>query len=320
MIRDGNPVPRNFALVAVCTLLADVVLVAPVPLLRIPLGLLLALFVPGYAVVSALGLLSGTPESEGDSAPQYVKLVTLSVGTSLVLTTLVALAFNFTPYGIELVPVLAGLNAITFLALLVATIRRWRLPPEQRSSALSSVSFDRLARLTDADTTYGNAMNVVLLLSLLLATGTVAYAVSTPDHGPAYTELYLLGQNESGEPVAGDFPSEFERNGTRTLYVGIDNREGSDVNYTVVAKIQRVRTANNSTTVLEERRLRRMDARIPRNGTELLEHRVTPTMVGEQLRLTYLLYVGQPPADPTAENAYRDVYLSISVSGNESAG
>jgi len=45
-----------------------------------------------------------------------------------------------------------------------------------------------------------------------------------------------------------------------------------------------------------------------------MNHTVAPTLPGERLRLVYLLYKGDPPAEPTVENAYREVHLWVNVS------
>jgi uncharacterized membrane protein len=46
------------------------------------------------------------------------------------------------------------------------------------------------------------------------------------------------------------------------------------------------------------------------------EYGITPTMEGERLRLVFLLYEGEPPANPTLENAYRSSRLWVNVSAS----
>jgi uncharacterized membrane protein len=81
-----------------------------------------------------------------------------------------------------------------------------------------------------------------------------------------------------------------------------------------VVELQRVQVRNNSTTVLEEDRLRAWQFRVADNRTVTRNHSIAPTLTGQRLRLAYLLYRGQPPADPTVENAYREVHLWVNVS------
>jgi uncharacterized membrane protein len=46
---------------------------------------------------------------------------------------------------------------------------------------------------------------------------------------------------------------------------------------------------------------------------------VTPRTTGERLRLQYLLYLDDPPENPTAENAYRSVHHWVNVTESSSA-
>lgn len=314
----GDRIPRDLALVAACTLVADLAVVAPVAVLRVPFGALLALFLPGYALFSALFPDHGRREADGDLSLLYAERVLFSVGASVVTTSVVAAAFNFSPYGIEVSPILASLSGIVFLASTVGAFRRRGESPNRRPSGLATVASNRFARFTSGDGKLGTAANAVLLVSLLLAVGSVAYAVTGPSQGTSYTEFYLLTENESGELVAGDYPEQFVRGQNRSLYLGIDNHERRELNYTVVVQIQRVRTQNDSTAVRREQ-LRRMHVRVGPNETKTVQHRVAPTMVGDQLRLTYLLYRDEPPSNPTVENAYREVHLLVDVSANATA-
>jgi len=160
------------------------------------------------------------------------------------------------------------------------------------------------------------ALNVLLVASILLAAGSVTYAVAVPKEGEQFTEFYLLTENESGDLVAAGYPTNMTRGQSASLVVGIGNQEHEQVEYTVVVELQRVEITDNATnvTVLDERELRRFTVDLAHNETWHNQHTVTPTMTGERLRLQYLLYRGEPPADPTVENAYRELHLWVNVS------
>ena len=148
----------------------------------------------------------------------------------------------------------------------------------------------------------------------------VAVATMNPRDDPALLETYdvrsvpKLLLFEDGDLVADDYPTEFTRGESRSLVVGVTNQEHRPTNYTVLVQLQRVRVANNSTTVLEESRLKQWDVELTHNETWHLNHTVTPRMTGDRLRLAYLLYAGEPPAEPTVDNAYRELHLWINVS------
>ena len=288
--------------------------------LRVALGLPFVLFVPGYAFIAALFPERGSPPSkdaDGDTTAEGIdgiERVALSFGTSIAIAPLIGLALNFTPWGIRLVPILVALGGFTVAAALVAARRRQALPAEERFS----VPYDRWlgsarAELFHPDSRVDLALNVVLVLSVLLAFSSVAYAVAVPKAGESFTEFYLLTENETGRLVADGYPTEFTAGEGQPLVVGIGNQEHEPVDYTVVTSIQRVQTENNSTRVLESNELRRFEASLEHNETWREPHVVAPEMTGERLRLTYLLYRGQPPGNPTTENAYRELHLWVNV-------
>jgi uncharacterized membrane protein len=83
--------------------------------------------------------------------------------------------------------------------------------------------------------------------------------------------------------------------------------------YTVVVQLQEVEVANNSTTVLDRTELDRFETTVPHNETHHQRHTLRPTRSGENLRVQYLLYMGEPPDDPTGENAYRELHVWMDV-------
>jgi uncharacterized membrane protein len=80
--------------------------------------------------------------------------------------------------------------------------------------------------------------------------------------------------------------------------------------------IQAVEVVNNSTRVLTQQELRRFQPELGHNETWHRQHTVAPTMTGERLRLTYLLYRGPPPAEPSADTAYRELHLWVNVTAS----
>lgn len=74
---------------------------------------------------------------------------------------------------------------------------------------------------------------------------------------------------------------------------------------------------NTSITVLEEVELHRFHTRVEYNDTWLETYPIESTMTGENLRFTFLLYKGDPPANPSVENAYRKVHLWVNVEEGE---
>ncbi|WP_273836286.1 DUF1616 domain-containing protein [Halococcus sp. PRR34] len=347
--------PADLAAIVLLVLATGVATLAPViseTPLRVVLGLVFALFAPGYAFIAALfpergpafdgASASATADEDERSGSNLVERdesadahtglteradprragsidgierVALSFGLSIAITPLIGLVLNFTPFGIRLVPIVLSIGGFTLLASAVAALRRQALPVEERFEVpyRAWVGAAR-AELFEPETRLDAVLNVVLVVSLLLAVSSVGYAVMVPKSGESFSEFYLLTENESGALVADDYPQNFTVGQSQPLTIGIGNHEHEQAEYSVVAELQRVSIRNNSTTVRERQELDRFSRTVPANESANWTHDVTPSMTGERLRLVYLLYRGSPPAEPTIENAYRETHLWVNVS------
>ena len=120
-------IPIDLALVIAMTLACILFVLAPrlneTPV-RVLLGLLLVLFLPGYSLVAAL-----FPRKDDLDG---IERIALSFGLSIAVVPLIGLALNYTPLGIRLVPVLLGLSLFTVLLAVVAGVRRMWVPEAER--------------------------------------------------------------------------------------------------------------------------------------------------------------------------------------------
>ncbi|WP_255150054.1 DUF1616 domain-containing protein [Halorarius halobius] len=302
--------------------------------LRVVVGLPFVLFVPGYAFIAALfpeagagpvGDASG-PDDEpvetlDDGGIDGIERVALSFGTSIAIVPLIGLVLNFTPWGIRLVPIMVSVSGFTLLAAGVGVHRRNELPADEQFHVpyREWLAAGR-EELFDPETRIDGALNVLLVVSILLAVSSVGYAVAVPKQGEQFTELYLLTESDDGDLVADDYPQNFTAGEPQSLYVGVGNNEHRTVDYSVVVAIQNVTFENNESRVLQEERLRTFETTLAHNETWQLNHTVAPTLTGDDLRLTYFLYKGDPAANPTVDNAYREVHLWVNVSTRGTAG
>ncbi len=186
----------------------------PVPLAaaRLLLGLTVALFCPGYALQVAL-----FPRRNGLDG---VERLALSVGISLALVPLLALALDQLPVGINLKSVAGAEVGATLLALAVAWARWHRLPEgerwEERLSSLGNLPEGRSRFWL-----YG--MGVVLVAGLLLLLGLIRL-VGT---GGETTEFYLLGPDGRSD----SYPRRAYIGRPVTVAVGVVNGEEMAVEY-----------------------------------------------------------------------------------------
>lgn len=349
--------PADLAAAIVFATLACLAVVLPgvreTPL-RLVLGLPFLLFFPGYVLVAAIfpraerrgrrdsldrdasadgpgatsadGTANGVEDAVANPRPwpetglDGLERVVFSVGASLAVVPLVGYLLNFTPWGIAPVPALLVVAAFTVVTAGVAAARRWNVPadarfrvPYERWYASAQLGFFDRRSKRDA------ILGVLLAATVLLATASIAYAVTVPTQEDSFTEFYLLTENGSDELVADDFPRELTVGQDESVHLGIENHEGTPTDYTVIAALQRVEVRNDSTRVLEQRELRRVNASVSVGETWTRELSVTPTLEGERLRLVFLLYDGEPASQPTVENADQRLYLWVNVTDSETA-
>lgn len=319
---------------------------------RVVAGLAFVLFVPGYAFIAALfpeagdsppsadatsgsdvdADAAGATAANGADAAELrdrgidsIERAALSFGLSIAIVPLIGLALNFTPFGIQLVPILMTLSGFTVITVAVAAVRRWRLPESERFQVpyrdwLSTARTEAFAPESRVDA----VLNVILVIAIVLAMSSVVYAVVVPPDGEQFTEFYLLTKNDDSELVAANYPETLNTNESVPLHIGIENNEYQTVEYTVIVQLQRVDSQGNQTAngsadgeanVTNRTAVDQFSTTLPHNETWLRQHNITAdtSLTGEDLRLTFLLYQESPPADPTRENAYRNLHLWVDI-------
>lgn len=318
-------VPADLTAVGLAVVLTVVTVFTPglrATPLRIVTALPFVLFVPGYSLVAALFPRAGeradvagnetNDTSVGrrrDGRISGLERVVFAVGTSIGLLFGVVVVLTLSPWSISPVSTVVSVSVISLLAAAVGTARRWRVPDEERFRlryrqwlpTSRSGMFQYEAR-TDA------VLDVVVVLALLLAVGSVGYALTGAGQGGS-TELYLLTENGTESPVAAD--TTYTLNESQPLVIGVTNHERERTQYSVVVIVEEVAVQNDELRILERKRVRTFRTTLADNETWQRRHKITPSLTGDNLRLRYLLYRGAPPSNPTVGNAIQEVHLWI---------
>lgn len=312
----------GYAVVATATL----AVAQPGAALRVALGLPLLVFAPGYVLVAALFPADGgrgAPGSAGRAGGARLGAVggvapgerlALSVGASLALLSVLAVALSAVPGGYAESTVLGTVAGFTVLVGALAGARRLRVPPEERFSVPYSRWLSAAhAGLVGADSRADAALNVALAAGVVVALGAVGFGVASPVDGEAYTGFAVLTENESGDLVAAGYPAELTAGATLGLTVAVENHEGRETAYTLVVELQRVNVDDGAVTVVETQELDRHGVVLGPGERWQQRRQLRPTMVGEELRLALYLYRGEAPADPGPDSAYRRLHLWVDV-------
>lgn len=193
---------------------------APLPMLRLLLGLAYVLYVPGYALQAAL-----FPRADDLDGPERLAL---SFGLSVAVIPPMSLLLDALPWGIRLWSIVISETILILLCSVVALLRRRQLPKEERFVPTVDV---HLGEWWSTQSRTARFLYFLLALSLVgFAVGAVTIIV-TPKPGERLTEFYILGP----EGLAKNYPREAIVGFPVTVTVGIANHEGVPADYWVGA-------------------------------------------------------------------------------------
>lgn len=314
----------DLLLVAVATLVATGAVIAGLSgPLRLVLLLPVVLLLPGYALTSAL-FPDASPEQtqsrrsrlRGLNRTELVdptgidyrhigvaERIVLSMATSLAVVPFVAYVLNFTPLGINTRPIALVLAGVTLVFLVVAGVRRKLRAPKERFTVGSLFP---TGRTFSANGSYGALF--VGALVVLLATGAFAGYAAQPDD--SFSELYLT-TTSNGNVTTGGVGDAARSGGP--LQVAVENHERTEMTYTVVVQAEQV-GSNGQVTESETLQRFQMSAA---NGETARQSYDGPRS-GD--RLTFLLYKGSPPENPSRDNAYIKPVSVWMASGSGGSG
>jgi hypothetical protein len=97
----------------------------PIAYVRIVLGFIFLLFLPGYAFIKLL-FPTTVPFKTSSKNIDTIERLALSLCMSLALVTIVGLILNYTPWGIRLTPITLSLLALTVVFATAAVLREYQ--------------------------------------------------------------------------------------------------------------------------------------------------------------------------------------------------
>ena len=185
--------------------------------LRIAVGLPMALFLPGYSMVSAA--FPGKQPLDGWGR------IALGFAFQLIVVPLVGWGLNYSPLGLGFYPILFANSMLVLTFSAVAHYRRLSTPKEKRF--VLTVSIPRQAWPERG--VNEKALTILAAGSALIAVGAFALAFFNPLNRETFTEFYLLGPDGR----AGSYVRELALGQSVTATVGVVSREQDAVVYQV---------------------------------------------------------------------------------------
>jgi uncharacterized membrane protein len=178
------------------------------------------------------------PTKKTDRGIDVIERVALSFGLSIAVVPLIGLGLNYTPWGIRLEPILLSLFAYIIILGIIGYIRWRQTPSEERFI----ISFD--LSLPTSETPLDKTLTIILIISIITATGALVYVVVTPKVGEQFTEFYLLGPQGN----ASGYPQNLEHGENATVIIGVVNHEYEQMNYTIEVWLVNQSLEYNETT------------------------------------------------------------------------
>lgn len=295
--------------------------------LRLLLALPLLLFLPGYAFVSVLfptRARRAHRDRPSERFPRGIDLaerLALSVALSLAIAPLVTIGLAPSQWGLNAESAAAVLGVATVGLAQIGVVRRVRIPEPDRYTVTAGSIYRRI-RPDREGGLLASVTSLLLVVAVVGAIGALLFALVSPPAAGGFTELGVYTEDEGGDLVADEYPDELAPGESTPLVVTVDNQEGEEAAYTVVVQEQRL----EDDEVVERTELDRIETTVADGDTERIDHDLSPTASDGTVRVVYLLYEGDVPANPTIENADEDVFVWVTVAdgsaddGTESEG
>ncbi len=221
-------------------LISSILLVVAVALaasgpLRVALGLLFILFLPGYALIAAL--------FPSGKEIDWIERVALSFGLSIAVVPLLGLLLNYT-WGIFEPTTVAAIFIFILLMCGAAYWRRMRLPVDERLALTVDLAIPDWEEYSTLD----KVLTIALVISIITAVSVLVYALTVPRVGERFTEFYIL--DESG--MAEDYPTSLNATENATVVIGVVNHEFANVSYTVRKDLVTIQWVYNTSAEKDE--------------------------------------------------------------------
>jgi len=163
-----------------------------------------------------------------------IERIALSFGLSIAVVPLLGLALNYT-FGIRLIPILVTLCLYSILLIFVTDYRRKQLSEDLRFEVQFYKMYENVKAETHNSNRTDKILTGILILSILLAIGTLIYVITTPKIGEKFTEFYILGPDGKAD----NYPTYLISNIASSVTIGVVNHEYSSINYTLQIDLNR---------------------------------------------------------------------------------
>jgi len=283
---------KDLLLVAGLVLFIDILVLVPAlngSFLRTYLGILLVLFLPGYALTGAI--FPAKKDIEG------IERAVISLGLSIAIVPIMGLVLNYTIWGIQEITLLTSLSIFILLMCAIAYHRRSLLPEEEAFEVPFKAFFLRMKTeiMKKPESKIDRVFAVILVLSTLASVVGLAHIIGNPKEREHFTEFYILGANKTAD----GYPADLILGKNGMVIVGIVNHEYRPVDYTMELRLE-----NQSLPLPKDQK----QISLAHNMSWIEPVTFTPPFKGNNMKLEFLLFNENEKQTP-----YRNLHIWINV-------
>lgn len=251
--------------------------------IKIIFELFLILFLPGY---SLMALIFPKKDDLG-----IVERIALSFGLSVVLFPLMIFILNYTPFGINPIPIILTISAFIIILSIFTYIRRLKFPSEELFKVEFHKIFKKFTKYLRGASQTEKFLSIILIISIVIAIPMTALVITKPKNSEKFTEFYILGSNGK----ANNYPTSLTVGQTGNVIINIINHEHTTTNYNLIVKLNNKTIKDENITVLD-------------NETFEMPFSFTISQSSQNQELEFLLY-----KIPDNSNVYRSLRLWINT-------
>lgn len=216
--------------------LAAILLLAEGSMIRAFLSVPFTVFLPGYALISAL-----YPSSNREKKYDGIERFALSLGLSILVVALIGLGLAYIS-ALSLRTSAPSIFSFTMIFSALAFYRRNKLPADKRFSVDFQLS------LPGGKPSLSNAeriLAVLIVAALVISAGALAFFVINPPPGERYTEFYIL----DSQGTANDYPNSLAVGEQASVIINVVCHEYGPTAYTVMVILKNESGSQLNTTL-----------------------------------------------------------------------
>jgi len=284
--------------------------------IRIIIGIPIVMFIPGYVTVFSL-----FPTKKRIN---LIERIGLSLGLSIAILPLIAIGLYYTPWGIELAPVLFSIYAYIVCIGSIAIFRWINIKAEKRFIVIINLSFPKFKDKLHL------ILSVVLIIFIITTAIYFVYVISIPKPRDKFTEFYWLGPTGK----AGEYNRNISKNERLSIIIGLANHEYKRIDYTIeVWAINQTSIINGTSNIIDNMWYKDKIEVTLNHSSYGIEEMWRPQWEQEysftfnksgQFRLTFLLFTNKTGeydfnqdykeiSEIKFDNAYMDIHLNLNV-------